>query len=65
MAWKDGKMVEGRVHSAAGQECRMYLPDAKLVEVKKSKGGKVAFYAGGRWRSGISYIGREELPSSF
>ena len=43
VAWKDGKMVEGRVHSAAGQECRMYLPDAKLVEVKKSKGGKVAF----------------------
>lgn len=32
-----------RVYSAAGQECRMYLPDAKLVEVKKSKGGKVAF----------------------
>ena len=31
------------VYSAAGQECRMYLPDAKLVEVKKSKGGKVAF----------------------
>lgn len=43
VTWKDGKMVEGRVYSAAGQECRMYLPDAKLVEVKKSKGGKVAF----------------------
>ena len=43
VTWKDGKIVEGRVYSAAGQECRMYLPDAKLVEVKKSKGGKVAF----------------------
>ncbi len=43
VAWKDGKVAAVRVYSAAGQECRMYLPDARLAGVRESKGGKVAF----------------------
>ena len=43
VAWKDGKIVETRVHSAAGGECRLYLPGQKPLRVKKARGGKVYF----------------------
>ena len=43
VAWKDGKIVETRVHSAAGGECRLYLPGQKPLRVKKARGGKVDF----------------------
>ena len=49
--------------------CRTGMPDVPAgcqtcrgEEVERRQGG---LYAGARWRSGISYIGREELPSSF
>ena len=43
VAWKDGKMVEGRVYSAAGQGMPDVPAGCQTCRVKKSKGGKVAF----------------------
>lgn len=39
VAWANGKITDIQVYSAAGQECRLYLPGSRIKSVKGVKGG--------------------------
>lgn len=39
VTWANGKMTDLQIHSAAGQECRLYLPGIRIRSAKGIKGG--------------------------
>ena len=39
VTWANGKMTDMTVYSAAGQECKLYLPNVSIRSVKGVKGG--------------------------
>lgn len=39
VAWANGKITDIQIHSASGQECRLYLPSIRIKSTKGIKGG--------------------------